>query len=320
MTTTTNLETPINGTNNCNDLDEVINGIENGVCTVACLASTSSVDAAGDYRITRRLECVWASSAMTGKETIIDLEVSGTKGCTPVVTLNGQVLPTSSVILTGNNVIEVRNLKGMLIDRVQLPVNPNATGSTAGAGCFPAGNMPFNTVAPTPTMFGYGNAAGMGRPILGIAVRPVSSELVHHVAIDARNACLISDIIPGSPAFEAGIEPNDVILAVNGKQANLSNLRHELEAATIGKTLRLVVLGKGLKRELDVVLNGNNPFGDNRTSSPYGLPFGKSVSNFGYGYGHGLASEFDAGLGYAGNRFAGLGTPGCPSFKGGSLL
>ena len=49
MTTNMNLETPVNGVN-FNDVSEIINGIDNGICTVACVTSTTSCDAAGDYR------------------------------------------------------------------------------------------------------------------------------------------------------------------------------------------------------------------------------------------------------------------------------
>ena len=105
MTTTMNLETPVNGAN-LNEVSEIINGIDNGICTVSCVTSTTSVDAAGDYRITRRLECVWANKDVAASDRILDLEISGTQGTAPVVTLNGQVLPTASLILAANGVLE----------------------------------------------------------------------------------------------------------------------------------------------------------------------------------------------------------------------
>ena len=250
MTTNMTLETPINGVNS-NDVSEIINGIDNGICTIACVTSTTSLDAAGDYRITRRLECVRANKDVAASDRILDLEISGTQGTTPVVTLNGQVLPTTSVIVLANGSLEIRNLKGMLIDCVQLPVNAN----TPSGQFIPPMYTPYTTNAPT--AFGTGTIGLVKKPCLGIAVRPVSSELAHHVAIDARNVCVVSDVIAGSPAFAAGIEPNDVILCINGKQANIATLRHELDAAQCGQVLCLVVLGKGIKRGINVLLEGN---------------------------------------------------------------
>jgi hypothetical protein len=210
-----NIETPVKGFNSTSEINNTFSGIENGVCTVKCVSSTTSVDGAGDYRITRRLECVWA---------------------TPVVTLNGQVIPASSIIITPNGVIEIRDLKGMLLDKVQLPVNA----ATNYIGAVQTG------------------AIGMSpKPFLGISVRPVSPDLAHNLAVDPRNVCVVSEVLPGSAAFYAGLEPNDLILGINGKQANLATLRHELDAAKIGQILNLVVLCKGIKQEVQVALDGN---------------------------------------------------------------
>jgi len=331
-----NFDAPVNGVNSNsinNDVLEIINGIDNGICTVKCVSSTTSVDTAGDFRITRRLECIWNKDA-TITDRIIDLEIAGAPGATPVVTLNGQLLPAASVVVCPNGVVEIRNLKGMLIDRVQLPLNANATlaGTTGqgynGMNTVPAFNgqvftgnggytpygqfiTPMNApYATNPVPFNGFNAMGMiaaptpaRKPIIGIAVRPVSSELVHHVAVDARNVCVISEVLAGSPAFVAGIEPNDVILSVNGKQASLATLRHELGTCKLGQAIRLVVLGKGVKREIDVILDANfaastTPVSTQFPGATYAtVPFGQAGYNamgtsygFGAGYGKGLAS------------------------------
>jgi hypothetical protein len=335
MTTTTmNFDAPVNGVNSNsinNDVLEIINGIDNGICTVKCVSSTTSVDTAGDFRITRRLECIWNKDA-TITDRIIDLEIAGAPGATPVVTLNGQLLPAASLVVCPNGIIEIRNLKGMLIDRVQLPVNANATLAGAavqglnGTGTVPtfngqvfAGNggytpygqfiAPMNApYATTPVPFNGFNAMGTiaaptpaRKPIIGISVRPVSSELVHHVAVDARNVCVISEVLAGSPAFNAGIEPNDVILSVNGKQASLATLRHELGTCKLGQAIRLVVLGKGVKRELDVILDANfaastTPVANQFPGATFAtVPFGQAGFNamgpaYGFGYGKGLAA------------------------------
>jgi len=361
MTITMNTDTNTNNVN-INDVSEFINGIDNGICTVSCVTSTTSVDAAGDYRITRRLECVWANKEVASCDSILDLEISGTQGTTPVITLNGQVLPTASVILAANGVVEIRNLKGMLIDRIQLPTK--ATASVAGAGYQ---GLPYQTAAPifgginNSLPYGYAtsspatpfaiNTLGLvKKPFLGIAVRPVSGELIHHIAVDARNVCVISDVIPGSPAFTAGLEPNDIILGINGKQASLATLRHELEAAKAGQILRLAVLGKGVKREIDVILDGNfalnnSPvlptqfatpayagFAPTTTVTPSGvlpmgsfLPFGKSFSNGLPMMGLGLNYGTDCGLNGSyctpsTSSSAVLGNNACTTPRSGSVL
>ena len=244
MTTTMNTETPVKGLNSNTETNNFINGIENGVCNVKCVASTTSVDGTGDYRITRRLECVWTSPMSNTGENIIDVEISGSKGATPVVTLNGQVVPASSINLMPGGMIEIRDLKGMLLDKVQIPVNNAIDGSTFAGNAY-AGSAFAGYAGTTP------------KPFLGIAVRPISPDLAHNLPVDARNVCVVSEVIPGSAAFYAGLEPNDVLLSVNGKQANVVSLRHELDAAKIGQVLNLVVLCKGIKQEVQVALDGN---------------------------------------------------------------
>jgi hypothetical protein len=333
MTTTMNFDAPVNGVNSNinNDVIEIINGIDNGICTVKCVSATTSVDTAGDFRITRRLECIWNKDAIT-TDRIIDLEIAGAPGATPVVTLNGQLLPSASVVVCPNGIIEIRNLKGMMIDRVQLPINANATlagaawqGLTSSktapafAGQVLGGNggytpygqyvTPMNApYATNPVPFNGFNALGTTaaptltrKPIIGISIRQASSELVHHVAIDARNVCVINEVLPGSPAFNAGIKPNDVILSVNGKQASPATLRHELGTCKLGQAIRLVVLGKGVKREVDVNFDVNFATGTAPISTQFpgapvaNVPFGFAGYNamgpaygFGTGYGKGF--------------------------------
>jgi hypothetical protein len=244
MTTIMNNNVSVNDLNTNNDPANILNGIENGVCTIKCVASTISIDASGDYRITRRLECLWTNQGLNTGDKIIDLEIAGSKGTTPVVTVNGQVLPVGSLAFDAKGNLEVRSIKGMLLDIVKLPneYSMSATGLGAGYAKNAEGEK-------------YGNGLPVAKAFLGIAVRPVSADLAHNLAIDPRNVCVISEVVPGSPAFVSGLEPNDVLLGINGKQANLATLRHELEIAKTGDSVTLIFLCKGVKRETCVELS-----------------------------------------------------------------
>jgi Do/DeqQ family serine protease len=59
---------------------------------------------------------------------------------------------------------------------------------------------------------GGGESAG-GQ--LGISVEPVTSEIANRLKLKRAGGVLITDVEPGSPAAEAGLQPNDVILEVN---------------------------------------------------------------------------------------------------------
>jgi hypothetical protein len=314
-----NYETPVNGATTSNDVNDFINGIDNGICTVTCVSTTTSVDAAGDYRITRSLECIWNNSPTSSTDGILDLEIAGAKGAAPVATLNGQLLPNTSVLVGANGFVEIRNIKGMLLDRVQLPCNATAPFAGNPWQAFPYGNnTSYGNNAACGSNAGYGSntfdpmsrtyagfqppfpgsngyqsdfANGIAqKPTFGISIRPLTGELAHHLAVDARNACVVSEVLVGSPAFTAGLETNDIIISVNGKQAGLALLRHELMACKPGQTLTIVKLGKGVKREIKVVLDagfsGNLP-----VDSVQYLPFQGPGAKFG-GSGNLYGSRF----------------------------
>lgn len=64
----------------------------------------------------------------------------------------------------------------------------------------------------------------------------------------------IGNVTPESPAFEAGLDINDVLLAIDGRRANKSNLNLLLKEYTAGDTIRVTVFRRDELRHLEVVL------------------------------------------------------------------
>jgi serine protease Do len=60
---------------------------------------------------------------------------------------------------------------------------------------------------------GGGKESGGGQ--LGVTVEPVTAELASRLKLKKAQGVVITDIEPGSPAAEAGLQPEDVILEVN---------------------------------------------------------------------------------------------------------
>ncbi|MEQ1752677.1 MAG: trypsin-like peptidase domain-containing protein [Micropepsaceae bacterium] len=54
------------------------------------------------------------------------------------------------------------------------------------------------------------------RGIVGILVEPLTEDAAKAVGLPTTRGALVSDVVAGSPADEAGIKPGDVILKVNG--------------------------------------------------------------------------------------------------------
>ena len=251
MTTIMNNSVSVNELNGKNSSKNAFKALGNGTSTIKCIASTSSIDSSGDFKITRQLECVSTNQGGEINCAILDLEIAGTKGNTPEVTVNGQAISGGSVKYDAAGNLEVRSCTGQLLDVVKVPAeyfmatNGNDVQNNTGAKTTPA--LPFN------------------KAFLGIAVRPASSDLAHNLVVDAGNVCVISEVVPGSPAFSAGLEPNDVILGINGKPANPSTLLHELKIAGPGQSLKMIILCKGVASEVKVTL-GTNPWKNQQPS------------------------------------------------------
>lgn len=54
------------------------------------------------------------------------------------------------------------------------------------------------------------------RPLLGVVVQPVTVDLAQRLRLRSLSGAIVSDVIIGSPADQAGIRAADVIVRVNG--------------------------------------------------------------------------------------------------------
>lgn len=94
---------------------------------------------------------------------------------------------------------------------------------------------------------------------IGLLVEPVDPALRAHLTIPENTGVVISQIVPGSPASQAGLVKNDIITAANGKPVKeLDALRQQVEqSAQQSSPLRIAIIRKG-KRE-DVVITPPTP-------------------------------------------------------------
>jgi predicted metalloprotease with PDZ domain len=95
-------------------------------------------------------------------------------------------------------------------------------------------------------------------PFLGIWTRELTDDLKKRVGVE--NGAVIARVMPDTPAAKAGLEPNDVIIAVNGRAiAKPQELLETIAQAKAGADCTIQVMrGKEMK-ELKVRL-GEMPF------------------------------------------------------------
>jgi len=93
------------------------------------------------------------------------------------------------------------------------------------------------------------------RGSLGVQVSNVSSEAAAGFNLPDTKGALVQEVLPGSPAQRAGIEPGDVIRAVDGTEIVASSeLPPLVGRKTPGTKVRMSILREGRTRDFDVTL------------------------------------------------------------------
>lgn len=76
--------------------------------------------------------------------------------------------------------------------------------------------------------------------MLGGKLEPVHGAIKKHLGIDPAGACMITEVIPGLPAANAGLEPHDIIIAVEGlANANEKTIREHLRSMQPGDRMKV---------------------------------------------------------------------------------
>jgi serine protease Do len=81
----------------------------------------------------------------------------------------------------------------------------------------------------------------------GMEVGPITPEIGRELELPrGRGGAVVLDVERNSPAFNAGIRPNDVIVEVNNEAvANVSQVQRELQRATAGQPVFLLIWRDG---------------------------------------------------------------------------
>jgi serine protease Do len=77
----------------------------------------------------------------------------------------------------------------------------------------------------------------------GMTIEPITSDVARELRLPSgKGGAIVSNVSRSSPAFNAGVAPNDVILEVNRKPvSNVSQVKRALDDAAPGSTVFLVV-------------------------------------------------------------------------------
>ncbi|HET7291538.1 MAG TPA: Do family serine endopeptidase, partial [Vicinamibacteria bacterium] len=97
---------------------------------------------------------------------------------------------------------------------------------------------------------------------LGVSIQPVTEDMAKTYGLKEAKGAVISDVTAGSPAEKAGLRPDDVVTAVDGRVVeDNSDLSRYIASRAPGTTVRLKLARGGETKELSVAL-GTFPDGD----------------------------------------------------------
>lgn len=113
---------------------------------------------------------------------------------------------------------------------------------------------------------------------LGVSIQTVTEEVAESLGLDDARGILVGEVVPDSPADEAGLEIGDIILKWDGKEvANNRELRREVARTRVGKQAKVEFLRAGELRTATVTVglleepsDEEQPERNRRGDSPYG--------------------------------------------------
>ena len=94
---------------------------------------------------------------------------------------------------------------------------------------------------------------------LGVQIDNVNEGLVKALKLEDLNGAIITHVISGSPAEEAGVEEKDVIISVDGERVDdSSNLKNLISSGRPNDKTKLTVIRDGKEKKITVIL-GTRP-------------------------------------------------------------
>jgi serine protease Do/serine protease DegQ len=154
-------------------------------------------------------------------------------------------IQTDAAINPGNSGGALVDLRGGLVGINTAILGPS--GGNVGIGFAIPINMAREIVD---QLVSYGEVK---RGRLGVVVQDLTPELAEAFRADVARGAVIADVIPGSPAEEAGLERGDLIIAVNGIAVRgATHLRNRIGLTRLGEAVELEIVQNGATRKVAV--------------------------------------------------------------------
>jgi S1-C subfamily serine protease len=162
------------------------------------------------------------------------------------------LLQTSAPINPGNSGGPLVDYDGRVIGVNQSTASP---GSAQGIGFAIPSNAVQQTalaLAKSPGQTVNANTTGTGVGYLGVLLDQIDNNIRTQISYNDQGGVVIQRVYPG-PADTAGLEPGDVIQAINGKPVNQpADLTNVIKATKPGQMVTLRVWSQGVKKNVQL--------------------------------------------------------------------
>jgi serine protease Do len=158
------------------------------------------------------------------------------------------MIQTDAAINPGNSGGPLMNTKGEVIG-INTMIVTNGPQQSSGVGFA----VPINVAKEIlPQLRTKGRVI---RGWLGVSIQPVTEALARTYKLKEAKGALIADVIEGSPADKAGLKPDDVVIAVDGREVrDNTDLTSYIASRAPETTVHLKVLRNGVEKDVAVTL------------------------------------------------------------------
>ncbi len=153
-------------------------------------------------------------------------------------------IQTDAAINFGNSGGPLLNLSGQVIG-INTAINPRA--NTIGFA------VPINMAKEIlPQLRANGHVT---RGWLGVVIQRITPELSASFNLEGEQGALVSKVMPGGPAKDAGVERGDVIVEFDGHEiADWNDLPRAVARTPVGKKVDVVLMRDGKRKSLRVAI------------------------------------------------------------------
>ncbi len=202
----------------------------------------------GDSDATQVGEWVLAMGSPFGLEQTVTAGIISAKGREmDVQRMFQDFLQTDAAINPGNSGGPLVNLRGEVIG-INTAI-ATRTGGYMGVGFA----IPSKMVEMVAASIIEDGEVRRGR--LGALIQDLTEELASSFNFDSTEGVLIGDVVPDSPAEEAGLQAGDIVIEFNGQPVrDASQLRHAVAATAPETEATLLIFRDGQRQTIDVTI------------------------------------------------------------------